>query len=257
MISNKIVLNNLNFYNLRSSDYPTYNILKCSVPVLIGEDTLSKKVYALINNMPKLIYDFSVKVGDTIEVYDLKNNKQDTIIFDSILYKQANITAPIRKYFYGHQIRDTSISFIPYKIRTYWVEGIGNSSSLFENVFYTFFVGLDDPYSDFICFKNGQNSVFPDTLNCNDSNVYPIAVAQIQKLNHLSIFPNPATQTLNISGNFVTTESFIYNKLGQLILQQNNISNTININQLPNDIYRIRIKSTSNALLYSGTFIKQ
>jgi len=63
----------------------------------------------------------------------------------------------------------------------------------------------------------------------------------------LSVYPNPATNLLNISGDLVV-EVKIYNNMGQLILMQHH-TNTINVSGLPNGIYLLHVEtSTGNTL---------
>jgi len=63
----------------------------------------------------------------------------------------------------------------------------------------------------------------------------------------LRVYPNPATNLLNISGDWVA-EVKIYNNMGQLILMQHN-TNTINVSGLPNGIYLLHVEtSTGNTL---------
>jgi len=59
----------------------------------------------------------------------------------------------------------------------------------------------------------------------------------------LSVYPNPAINLLNISGDLVA-EVKIYNNMGQLIVLQNN-TNTINVSGLPNGIYLLHVETST------------
>jgi len=60
-----------------------------------------------------------------------------------------------------------------------------------------------------------------------------------------NIYPNPAVNEINISveENAQIDILKIYNQLGQKILQQNNVTNTIDISTLPKGVYIVELVS--------------
>jgi hypothetical protein len=65
--------------------------------------------------------------------------------------------------------------------------------------------------------------------------------------NSISVFPNPASDFLNISFNLKENELFsrisIFNNLGQLIREEDLKNNSINIKDLPNGVYILNFYS--------------
>ena len=80
--------------------------------------------------------------------------------------------------------------------------------------------------------------------------------------NKLQLYPNPATNELNVQLDNVTTDYkiAIYNTLGSLLYENNNqlskINNSLNISQLNSGIYFIQITDSENRI-YQNRFIKK
>jgi len=70
---------------------------------------------------------------------------------------------------------------------------------------------------------------------------------------NIIIYPNPATHSINISGNMIS-EVRIYNNIGQLILIQHN-TNTINVTGLQNGIYILSIEISTGNITYKKIII--
>ena len=64
----------------------------------------------------------------------------------------------------------------------------------------------------------------------------------------IEVFPNPASNTLNIKTNLTKYQLYCYNTLGELVLQANEKQKSISINPLPNGIYQIKIISDKQYL---------
>jgi hypothetical protein len=63
---------------------------------------------------------------------------------------------------------------------------------------------------------------------------------------HITIYPNPATNVIHISGDMVL-EVKMYNNIGQLILNQYN-TNTINVSELQNGFYILSVETTTKQI---------
>lgn len=76
------------------------------------------------------------------------------------------------------------------------------------------------------------------------------------KTSDIRVFPNPTSGILNIedSSEFVNSNIKIYNILGQIVLSESLIDNSVNLNSLPNGVYTIVVEDSKN--IYSAKFIK-
>jgi polyhydroxybutyrate depolymerase len=84
--------------------------------------------------------------------------------------------------------------------------------------------------------------------------VAPLSVKNITT-NHLSISPNPATNTLSIN-NAEPSNLYVYNLQGQLLLQTNNAT-SISVASLANGTYYLQMRNASNDKVSSVVFEKQ
>ncbi|MCL2510880.1 MAG: C10 family peptidase [Bacteroidales bacterium] len=85
---------------------------------------------------------------------------------------------------------------------------------------------------------------------------YPVSIKEVENINDLAIYPNPANDKLNVKFNTSTTDNFdivIYNVVGQVVYKEslNNFlggySNEINIANFAQGIYLMQIKSSKGA----------
>jgi hypothetical protein len=74
-------------------------------------------------------------------------------------------------------------------------------------------------------------------------------VAEIEEI-AFNIYPNPAVNEINISveDNAQIDILKIYNQLGQKIMQENNVTNTIDISTLPKGIYIVELVSGNSSV---------
>jgi ELWxxDGT repeat protein len=84
-------------------------------------------------------------------------------------------------------------------------------------------------------------------------NSNPTGIKKISQINNYHIYPNPATNELNISSNASIEKAEIYNLTGQLLLTSNQPK--VDISELNEAIYFIRIYSKNEIATYK--FIKQ
>jgi hypothetical protein len=69
----------------------------------------------------------------------------------------------------------------------------------------------------------------------------------------LNFYPNPATNSINISGDRVA-ELKMYNSIGQLILSQHN-TNVINVSGLTNGIYMLAVETSTGNIIHKKIII--
>lgn len=189
----------------------------------LREDTLAKKVYSYDSIIgDKLIYDFSLSVGDTMPGY---GNCQIATI-DSILI--------------GGNYRKRFISVSSWE----FIEGIGDVGSAWggneADLVYHPCGGSLSPNTKFICFK--QNNI---DLYVKDSSACGLALnVEENKYNNfeVSVFPNPTTSTITIETDKTDCFYELKNMLGQTVFTSK-FSNKINIDlsNFDNGIYFVRV----------------
>lgn len=92
-----------------------------------------------------------------------------------------------------------------------------------------------------------------------ENDPFPVGVENVENA-LVVLYPNPATDQLNIQQqNTETLQLLIYNINGQLLKQQQITENktTVDLQQIPEGMYRAVLYNTDRELVYSKSFIKQ
>jgi hypothetical protein len=96
--------------------------------------------------------------------------------------------------------------------------------------------------------------VYPFECNFDDECFgTPINVGIKDYEDHIMIYPNPATHSINISGDRIL-EVKMFNNMGQLILNQHN-TNSINISELQNGLYLLSIEVSTKHVIQKKIII--
>jgi len=185
---------------------------------LFREDTVSKKVYKpFFPNSEKLIYDFSLNIGDTLPVSSGIIGTYYLTLIDSALTQV------------GYRKRFT-FTHNPSPFWTVvWVEGIGNISSTTQNFYPTL-----GPSSVICNYQNDtvviDQSTFlypPNQFNC--AGIYAGINDVLNNIfEKMEVFPNPFKDEINITTTLYRTQKItikLYDIYGNLI---NIISNNEN-----------------------------
>jgi hypothetical protein len=202
------------------------------------DDTVNHKMFqisdeGIYGKMVYFIYDFNKIVGDTInDVYLIGGGSNvnygivsliDSVFVGNNYRKQIN--------YYFNLIETGGIRFG--KI----IEGIGST------------FGLNTPFANspynidnLDCFNYKNKDTLNITKACDLNEDVPVKL----KNGTIQIFPNPAIESINISAQEVPSNIFplmlkLYNNEGKLCITksitENNNTETINIEHLPNGIY--------------------
>lgn len=143
----------------------------------IREDTLQQRVYFrfLNDSIDRLLYDFSLQVGDSAKICNLyipNGSMYHVISTDSVL-----IDGQWRKR-------------INYGLEQ-WIEGIGSGRGVLFPAY--FIVGW---YVELLCFYNNSMLLWSSP---NWSDCYIVETEEVESVS-LQVYPNPAQDFLNISG---------------------------------------------------------
>jgi len=206
----------------------------------IREDS-SRKVYYLNYECyyeEYLIYDFNVNIGDTINYFE-------PYIVDSI--DSIYISNQYRKRIFIHSII-SSFSDV-------WIEGIGSIygviNSMTEGV-----VGIR---FELLCFyENDTLSYIDSSYNECYYNTYNV-IENISVNSPFIIYPNPATQTINISFNNQQNMPYtfeLYNYYGEIICKKQIINSTsFELSNISNGIYFYIIKDNKNFIIHRNKLV--
>lgn len=214
----------------------------------IREDTINQLVYVNDTYNPeKLIYSFNHTIGDTIS--------NDTTSFGDgcIIRFVKSIGTYDFNGFSGKKIeicdtlyRINMPQFPPQELTTdFWYEGIGSFISVF-NLYYIGNLPAENP--ELLCYWNSGNLIYqsPQWTVC----VYAIITAVDDNLiiPDLKIYPNPTTGRLNIFTTTEIKEICVIDMYGKSVFCSP--SKNIDISNLTNGIYFLRIMTQSNEIIF-------
>ena len=182
----------------------------------IREDVSTKKVYRNVGGIDQLLYDFSLNVSDNIILSDGKNYTVQSIT-------NVNVVGGTRRMF----------SLIHY-IGTFagnsetWIEGVGSNRHPLKPQYEMIF---SDPYIYLSCsaqnginiYNHGIANGQPTPTNCS----MLLSLDEISNLSkEINFSPNPFKTELLISTkfNFENSTLKIFNSIGQLVKEMNNLN---------------------------------
>ena len=199
----------------------------------------------------KLLYDFSLNVGDTFrlnhsyafsEGHFLVVSKIDSVLINNKYRKRIN---------FG----DSSANWI----REVWIEGIGNIP---RGLLYT--SDPNTPICDFnntlICFKQNDILLYMDSAFSKCYFYYDDIKENETFEKNIKIFPNPVSNELTISFDKSTKATFfLYNIYGKLLKSKHFFSNktTLSLSGYSDGIYYYSIKSGEKIIKNGVLIIKK
>jgi len=212
--------------------------------VLLREDIAGKKIYKLMDGNDVLLYDFSLQVSDNIILADGENYQVQSIT-------NININGGQRRQFY---LRNAD----PFWPGEYWIEGVGRRTHplLAKNEFFT------DPEYYLLC--SHQNGINIFNQGIADGNTPTNCTLSVEEQNVLSkkitFAPNPFRTELIISTKRSLKNSSIkiYNSLGQMVMQLNNINGNeviLKRENLNSGIYLIQIFENEKLLISNKVLV--
>ncbi len=192
----------------------------------------NEKVWHIgINPYPeRLIYDFSLSVGDTIWL-----NEYDPMIVDSIEYKPINNEN--RKHIFFSYPGYSSITEI-------WIEGIGSNRGFMQSGSATYIGGR----SWFLCKKENGEIIY---MNPNFTSCF-LTTEIVERSNTLiQINPNPALDKIRISKNdkIQIKSVFLMDLQGNRIREFNKNENELDLTGIPQGFYLLRLTSENGEFL--------
>jgi hypothetical protein len=211
----------------------------------LREDTVTRKVYFMdyLFNGEELIYDFSMGIGDNIQLSFLAGNgyfSSGTFTLDSI--GTIMIPAGLRRIFYLNN--HSAPSWMPLE----WIESTGHPGHLVYTKSGNFPGGMfnfscidnvaRDFYQQLTCFEHNSQKIYFDSCShamavnnwcfyyadsCNYWNICS-GIEEINSISSFQVLPNPANEfiTVAVSANSELNMLFtIYSIDGKLLVEEN------------------------------------
>jgi hypothetical protein len=170
--------------NRSSSTFQNCSVLtpiSANDSIYLRNDTANKKVWIRFdgNNPDTLLYDFDLKVGDTM--YSLARYRNSSSSFDVVLDSIDTVT------YGGIQRRRFNFKspWYPWGSIKHVIEGIGGTHSFLN----PFFEGYGWGYSDLVCFSTPSQKIYPDSLT--SCRIITSLSNENLKVKQVVIFPNP------------------------------------------------------------------
>jgi hypothetical protein len=259
-------INNLKYKKVYMQSYDSIpDFGRASYYSAIREDTLAEKVYmfALGDTMERLIYDFTLREGDSVRVSNFCPQLCYTPEWENMC--PVPVVEKVDSILIGDNYRKRIVitkedQYSDQWFELCWIEGIGSSNGPFtplescivdggfvgpllcvhidgELVYqpYAEIEGLDGCYS-----YNGLGEINDSYLE--SINIYPTVADDVLNIEHSDIFD-------------AGCKYFIYNILGKQVADGKLDSNMINVSYLESGMYMIVLYKSDK--VYSGRFVKK
>jgi len=180
---------------------------------------VEKKIYFRnLENKQGLLYDFSMKQGDSIRTVNT------SIYKDSITFKVVKVDT--LNYFGIDRKRFEVIDVLTH-ITDYWIEGIGSLEGLFRPTF-----GMVGGFMKLLCVHENSIQIYqnPQRNTCyefdNGTGIKDISKTKIY------VYPNPTLGKISFEGinEIQKADLYVYNMLGTLIYKQHLTTKDIQLN---------------------------
>ena len=243
-IGNDTLINGVNYYELLTTNDELSSIWLENG--YIREDVENRKVYYKPDDgQEALLYDFNAQVGDEIQSYDFRYERNVVITVEAInlvwingiARKQMNVRSkPLNNdYEYEDHV---------------WIEGIGNMDGFLRSTMARPCPGSD--WLSLLCFFQNEELVYkPGDTNVSDCFVWETPEQnsiQSIKDNSVIIYPNPADDLLTVSAlNGTVSRIEIFDSSGRKLYTQTH-EKAINVSSFSKGLYLLKVYNTTGQI---------
>jgi hypothetical protein len=237
-----------NAYNYKKYYFTNDSIVTTgSFFALLRDDTINNKVFSIAagNTQEHLLYDFSLKLNDTVSVYPIsflfwsgrilvKVDLIDSIFLGSNYHKRLKVSGVYQNTWYDE----------------YWIEGIGSTMGLFNSGI-TGIVAFDIYYPTLLCFEKDGVTLYSNPYFNDCYEIYPVGITAPDMAFRLTIYPNPTNSSMVIDSDSKIDSYQILSATGKILLkgQVGLKSFTLDISDLPQGIYLVTLKTHKGLLV--------
>lgn len=175
-----------------------------------------------------ILYDFNLEIGDAYNLQQLNNQGTDTIYYestvtgiDSILLNNGEWRKRIKLTNWGN-----------FCSPLYWIEGIGGSEHPIHIINF-----CNDFTSEIACLEINNEEILGQNCQKLETSIY-----SVNDFN-LKIYPNPTYSEIIIDTDENITNFEIYDLTGKQIINGIIERNLINVNNLKNGIYILKLRN--------------
>ncbi|HMK06240.1 MAG TPA: T9SS type A sorting domain-containing protein, partial [Flavobacterium sp.] len=199
---------------------------------LLREDIIQRSVYRRVNGTDELLYAFNIESGDEMT---LENGMTYTATIDWVAVN-------------GGMRKRISLFNMIAPTET-WIEGVGSN----KHPFLRNYQMPSDPYVYLTC--SAQNNI--NVYNHNIANGQPVMsdcsmlkTTDFRIADQISIYPNPASSSVNITSAKIIQEISIISMLGKnmLSVKPNALTSKIEIGSLAKGVYLINITADNKTV---------
>lgn len=205
---------------------------------IIEEDFLlreeNQKVFVYNSYGERLLYDYSLNIGDTFACsYDLSMKVISIDTLDILINGQR-----CRKWSFAYYWEGDTTNLFTMSDGVEWIEGIGSTKGLlFYDVASTLIAGGGYMNGRLRCYEYEEDLIYHKESS-DDCENHLLGIGTVDK-ESLLLYPNPAKKSITLEA---MEDIFIYNSLGQVVRHIPNPKGktTISISELPKGIYYLK-----------------
>lgn len=205
---------------------------------IIEEDFLlreeNQKVFVYNSYGERLLYDYSLNIGDTFACsYDLSMKVISIDTLDILINGQR-----CRKWSFAYYWEGDTTNLFTMSDGVEWIEGIGSTKGLlFYDVASTLIAGGGYMNGRLRCYEYEEDLIYHKESS-DDCENHLLGIGTVDK-ESLLLYPNPAKESITLEA---MEDIFIYNSLGQGVKHIPNPKGetTISISELPKGIYYLK-----------------
>ena len=202
---------------------------------IIEEDFLlreeNQKVFVYNSYGERLLYDYSLNIGDTFACsYDLSMKVISIDTLDILINGQR-----CRKWSFAYYWEGDTTNLFTMSDGVEWIEGLGSTKGLlFYDVASTLIAGGGYMNGRLRCYEYEEDLIYHKESS-DDCENHLLGIGTVDK-ESLLLYPNPAKESITLEA---MEDIFIYNSLGQMVRQIPNPKGEtiISISELPSGIY--------------------
>lgn len=200
--------------------------------IFMREDSLHR-IYLYRESTEKLLYDFSLDVGDSFEAYHYQNLCLLVVLnIDSIELNNGEL----RKRISLIRLDDPNPDQ-PFYGYIHWIQGVGSLTHLAEYPWDCFF---DNPYH-LLCYIENDEYLYTS----QSSNSCFVTPTREVRAKEVKIYPNPTSGIIHIESESEIEAISLFDLMGrEMQVEFNNYE--INLGQLRNGMYELRIQFSSH-----------
>lgn len=194
----------------------------------------NQKVFVYNSYGERLLYDYSLNIGDTFACsYDLSMKVISIDTLDILINGQR-----CRKWSFAYYWEGDTTNLFTMSDGVEWIEGLGSTKGLlFYDVASTLIAGGGYMNGRLRCYEYEEDLIYHKESS-DDCENHLLGIGTVDK-ESLLLYPNPAKESITLEA---MEDIFIYNSLGQVVRHIPNPKGetTIKISELPKGIYYLK-----------------